>query len=90
MSKATIRPEDEILAELADVGRQIANHEASLEQLYPRRLALFQEAKRDHGTVNRVLGEHVGVDENAVIAALRKAKAKAEAAAKPKQNGSSR
>lgn len=71
------RAEEEILADLADVGEAIRRHEAELDELYPRRLALFQEAKANHGTINRVLGEAAGVAEGAVIAVLRKAAKKA-------------
>lgn len=73
------RPEAEILAELTEVGQAIATNEAQLEQLYPRRLALFQDAKTGHGTINRVLGDAAGVAEGAVIAVFRKAAKKAEA-----------
>lgn len=72
------RTEEQVLAELTEVGSAIAAHEGELEQLYPRRLALFQEAKDKHGTINRRLAEAAGSTESAVIAVLRKAAAKAK------------
>lgn len=68
-----------MLADLVKVGQQIATREDELTKLYARRLALFKEARADHGTTNRALGSAAFSDdrpdktkENAVIAALRK------------------
>lgn len=79
MAPKATRSEDVILQELTAVGQAITKAEANLAQLYPRRLALFQEAKDHHGTINRVLGEAASCAETAVIATLRKAKQKDQA-----------
>lgn len=76
-SPGRVRPEDVILDDLRSVAAAIGEAEGRLSVLYPRRLALFQEAKEGHGTINRVLGDAASVQETAVIAALRKAKVKA-------------
>lgn len=79
-----MRSADQVLEDLRAVGARIADAEAVLADAYPERLALFQEGKQlDPPIVNRVLGEAAGCQENAVIAALRKAKAKAAPPPRP-------
>lgn len=76
------RTQADVLADLGPIGEQIAAHEKALTELYPQRLALFQEGRAmDPPIVNRVMGEAAGCEENAVLAALRRADKKAKAQA---------
>lgn len=68
------RRPDAILRELGHVANQLGDVEARRGDLYAKRLALYQEARALVPPItNRVLAEHTGVTEEAVIQVLRKA-----------------
>lgn len=64
----------EVLAELAVIRDQLAEHNAEVAELYRQRLALWHEAREamDPPVLQRLLADASGVGEVAVIAGLRK------------------
>lgn len=72
--------QDDIVSELADIGCQIREHLAALDELYAARLRLWMEGQ--HSLEPRMsqaqLAAPSGVTEGAVTQALRKVRIRAE------------
>lgn len=81
------RPDEDILAELAEVATRIEARNEAQDRDYARRMALYHEARGEDRDPKPItfgrIAEAAKVSEVAVIQALRKDKAKTDAASPP-------
>lgn len=85
------RPDEDILAELAEVAGRIEARNEAQDRDYARRMALYHEARGDDRDPKPItfgrIAEAAKVSEVAVIQALRKDKAKTDAKDAPPAAG---